>query len=179
MNWNWNAYQFKKNSAFGEPDRFIQDLYSWNEKNYNVLQPNPLWARWQWTHLSTFKHCKIRSFLLELLNEHLHRLLSDGFLHLNVCLCSQWVYFKAKDSCSCVLPDLKDLRGAIQTDLRLFGCLQAASPPTSSSVIPKASQHTFRLVRLMLKSLHWRITKKTRLLSFFYSFFVFHVVQIE
>lgn len=132
----------------------------------------------RWTHLSTFKHSKIRSFLSELLNEHLHRLFSDGFLHLNVCLCPQWVYFKAKDSCSCVLPDLKDLRGAIQTDLRLFGCSQAASPPTSSSVIPKASQHTFRLVRLMFKSLHWRITKKTRLL-FFYSFFVFHVAQIE
>lgn len=122
-----------------------------------------------WTHLSTFKHSKITSFLSELLNEHSHRLFSDGFLHLNVCLCSQWVYFKVKDSCSCVLPDLKDLRGAIQTDLRLFGCSQAASPPTSSSAVLKASQHTFRLVRIQwsVKSLHWRITKKTRPLSFF------------
>lgn len=112
-----------------------------------------LWAKWQMNSFELFKHNKITSFLSELLNEHLHRLFSDGFLHLNVCLCSQWVYFKAKDSCTCVLPDLKDLRGAIQTDLQLFSSAQAAAPPPSSAIILKASQYTFRLLRLMFNSL--------------------------
>lgn len=48
-----------------------------------------------------------------------------------------------------MLPDLKDLRGAVQKDLRLFSCSQAASCPTWSAVNQKASQPRFRLVCLI------------------------------
>ncbi|TWW73632.1 hypothetical protein D4764_15G0010260, partial [Takifugu flavidus] len=39
---------------------------------------------------------------------------------------------------------LKDLRGAVQKDLRLFSCSQAASRPTWSAVNEKVSQTRFR-----------------------------------
>uniref|UniRef100_A0A3B5KNK7 Coiled-coil domain containing 24 n=2 Tax=Takifugu rubripes TaxID=31033 RepID=A0A3B5KNK7_TAKRU len=50
------------------------------------------------------------------------------------------------------LQDLKDLRGAVQKDLRLFSCSQAASRPTWSAVNQKVSQTRFRLPTLQTSS---------------------------
>lgn len=89
---------------------------------------------------------QIINFLSDLVQQHLHGLFSDDFLHLNISLSSQCLYFNANVCCTLTLPDLKDLRGAVQKDLCLFSCSQAASRPTWSAVNQKASQPRFRLL---------------------------------